>query len=94
MQQEGDNMVAEGVVPEHAVLHPERAVQEGIVLLGCPEFGPNPGQSAERAQRRRRYIVAVVPDELARERRQVGHEGREDDQRREPKVPGADRPGA
>ncbi len=87
MQQQGDQMVAERLVSPEPVLHPEHAMQQRIILLGRSRFDPYPAEAGQRAQSRSGHIVTVVPNESARERRPVGHNGRADQQRSCPKIP-------
>ena len=81
-------MVAKRVVLPETVLHPECAVKKRVVLLGRPRLGPDAGQAPKRAQGRGGHVVAVIPDQGPRERRQVGEDGRANHQRRGPDAAG------
>jgi hypothetical protein len=87
MEEKRYHMVAEGVVPPEAVLHPECTVKEGIILLGGSGLGPDPRKAREGPQGRRRHVIAVIPDEGSREGRQVREYGRADDERPHPDIP-------
>ena len=71
-----EEVVADRRVPPHPVLDPEGRMQQGIILLGRADLEPDPSEPGQGAQRRRRHVVAVIPDEPCPKDRRVGRKGR------------------
>ncbi len=75
VEQHVHQMIEERIDAEEPVLHPEKRMQERIVLLGGAELGPDADQTVERLECRLRDVVRVVPNKVIPQRRQV-HEHR------------------
>jgi hypothetical protein len=58
-------MVAQGGIAPEAVLHPEDAVNQGIVLLGCARLDPGVGQTREGMEFRSGNMRFIIPDRLS-----------------------------
>src|ERR1039457_5135701 len=73
-------MVAEYCVAPKAMLHPERAVQQRIVLLGGSEVEPDAPEAVKGLEIRPRHVARIIPKEASVECRQVCHHGGTEDQ--------------
>jgi hypothetical protein len=74
MQRHVEPVVAGSRVSPKAELQPERAVEEGVVLLGGAGLGPDPPETVQRGQLRSDQVGVVVPDEAGVPYPKVGDE--------------------
>jgi len=72
MQQYVGYVIADGSVAPESMFQPERAVEQGIVLLRCSHLKPDSPKTVQRAQIGLRDMGAVVPNEAALDRRKIG----------------------
>ena len=63
-----------GVAPDR-MLHPERAVQQRIILLGRSGVGPNTPEAMQRPEIEAGHMAGIVPQHCPAQSRQVSHEG-------------------
>ena len=77
MEEDVDEVVAEGVEPPEELLDPERREDERVVLLVRVRVGPDRREPREAVERLVLGDVGrVVPDEAGAEGRDVGHDDR------------------
>ena len=63
------------------IFQPEGGVNQRVVLRHRTHFEPDALQSTQIVQSRiLRYIIIVIPDESAAQRREIGQEDKENDQ--------------
>ena len=65
VQEDVDQVVAEGRISPEPMLDPEGGVDQGVVLCGRPELEPDPPQPLHRTQGDRGHVALVVPDHPA-----------------------------
>ena len=84
VQQDICEMIAENGVAPKTMLDPERAMQDGIILLHRPDFEPDPPQAMPGAQGASGDIIAVVPKEAAVQAWPIGNQCDAIEQHRQP----------
>ena len=68
-------MVVQGQVAPEPVLDPESGVEDRVVLLRRPGFGPDAPEATEAPEARLRHMPVVVPEKAPGEGREVGRQG-------------------
>lgn len=73
-------MIAQHSIAPQPVLHPKRAVQHWIILLGRTQIEPDTPQAVEGLQLRLGHMRVVVPEQAAVQGRPVGNHGHQEEQ--------------
>ena len=81
MEQYVGQMVSERRVAPQPVFNPEGAVQDGIILLGRMQVGPDPAQSRPGAQIRQRDMGRVIPNQTAPKCGPIARQDESEDER-------------